>query len=1111
MFACIFCGISGSTYAQSDSPRIEEREPSIIYLPVKEGEIREGGALERVIDLPAEAFRKWFKEVYLNRNSRDLPKYTFESVSARVEIEGQYAQMDMTFRITPYVNGWVEIPLGLKYAIFRSEQITAEPAIQLRPNHPSDHSEAEGYSIWCKIPDGYVSPLSTEIPEPITLSAEFVVPISRRGEEFVLDTSLPAQTKCTVDFYLPKENTILAQKGSMIFRSRISNDGKIVQPLETAGGPLQLQWRFDNQVMEEARAELEVKGKLTSSVLSEETVGTVAELEVKSLMAPFDSFVVEIDDHAQFVPPTEESTDYKIRVLEKNGALVQNRLLVELPVPTLGPVNVVISTRQTDPVPGDRGKRKFSIGRFNVVDSKIQSGTLALNVAGNVHVSWDTPRIFRERNSSLVQENGTQASFAYDQQPAVLDVFTLPIQTTARVKADYDLFLGNQDSQVRATLTYRLPRSYRDDLLIEMNGWEVDTVNTHGADQWQVIEGPTDQLLVPVANALGNDVMVNSPYQTVVFTVDAHIDHAAPNAENLILPWIVPRAEPLGSGSIAVIPDRNIRVRFRSESSIGFQLDRSRSQEAGLKGDDGRIVLRGNLTEPNLQLGLQFEKVTPRIIVEGQYDVALVENSTSAKISQQWLLEPFHTELSTWVLNIPDGISPLNATVVEINGKKVAGEIRADGKSIQFDMEDLAPPFRMQLNLDTQLVADEINAPEFELPLVTPNGEALESQGIEVEFKPTTFSFDAPRGMEILSNAEKWPSLEDTSKSVSIRLFEAPPEKIRIAAPFISQVAEKPAIIDFHWLQIGLTPTDRRDRAVYRIRTTTPDLVVQLPNEAEHTNVYWNDVEAEFTSLGKNKIRIVRPEIERKETDHLEIWYDFPNGAGISTSLRVQSPKIEGAVLGNNLPGMEGGHTYLQVVTPGNWMLLSAPALSEEMDWTWDEGRYRRVPRLNQAQLERLATATKQRSSYPEGMNRYLYSTVGPIEGVRLSAVKSSHLLMAFSGVAMLFLLLLFYLPVIRHTLLLGGVAVVAVGTVLVYPDFAILVSEMSALGIMLALLGMVLYLVASYRVPARPIARTRGADSQSVPPETTTGSSVMSPVSTASVAAVGSNSGNSP
>lgn len=1102
--------------AQVTAPlRVEERELPIFLLPVKDGVITEGAQLERVLDFPAEAFRTWFKDVYLNRNPKGLPKYSFEGVTADISVDGENALIIATYEIVPRVSGWIRVPIGLRNAVFRSEIVTT-PEIQVFVDPPADNTVDDGYALWCEIPAAAGAPLAPLKREAIKLEVTALVALSTRGDETALDTNLPADTKCLVKIDIPKSGATFSHHGSMVVKSLTDPPPPehSVQLLEFAGGPLGLHWRFDEQSTMERSVQLEVKGALRASVDVESTIVTEAKLVVSSKTIEFDSFEVQIDDSAEFVPSTTPASGYTIRPLDSQGQRFGNRLLVELAEPTKEPVTVSITTRQTEPVPSERGKRQFSIGQFDVVGSDFQEGVLNIVAANNVHVMWDTPTSMREQSIRTGDIPNIRASYSYDHQPATLIVNTQPIQSTARVKSEYELRVGALDSELDGRLTYRLPRTYHDDLVIDMKGWTIHGVDTQGAAQWQPSDDDSGQLILPLAGETGADTMSVAPYRTIELTIHARLDHPMRNPADIQLPWPIPRAEPWGTATVKVIQTDDIDIRYQSELSDGFQLDRSQSQESELSGQRGTIVLRASPSQEALKLGLSLTPVVPRLIVASKASVELQEGNPQSQIQQEFLYEPFHCVREKAILNLPDGINVSEVMSVQINGEAVAGQLvdLSTGRTIEYPLGDVAPPYKIELKYTSPIETMNADRSQYQISLLTPKVEDLAAERIDVDFKPFELTFQTPYEVDVLSPTEDWQSFGTALTPNTVQIPGNQFQQVEFSAPFLTPKSDDRVVVDFHWLQVALTADERRDRATYTLRTTAPKLTVSLPEKVDYAEVYWNGTEQEFTQE-KNQITFNITEHNESGGDRLEIWYKYPPGVGIQSSMNVDSPVIENAIIGSGQPGKETGYSYLQIVSPGNWLILSASEMSEEMEWMWNRGRYRRTPRLNQDQLEKLAKIHKQ-SQFPQGMDRSLYSTIGPIKGVRITAAKTSYLMLMFSGIALASLMFLFYVPKSRHAVVFGAVAIAVTGLAMAFPDFAVLIGQMSVLGMMLGILGIMLYHMFSYRAPVKSAVRARSSsDSQASVPATTqptSNSAGHSAVSTTSLPATVPSSGQS-
>ncbi|WP_146119222.1 hypothetical protein [Blastopirellula marina] len=1108
--------VSTAVGQTTPTPRIEERNlPKTILLPVKDGVITEGAPLETVIDFPAEAFQKWYQEFYRPSVPRELPKYAFDGVRAEITVEGNNARIHVTYEIVPSVSGWIQVPLGLRDAVPRSQPVI-RPEIDFKLDRPADNNTHDGYSLWCHIPEEEGAPLSPLKQESITIEASAVIPLTDRGDEWSLETNLPADTKCQVEIDIPQAGAKFSQQGNMVFKSLTEPPPPehSVQLLEFAGGPLNLNWRFDEQSSIEQAVQLQVIGELRATAEQEDRVTTVASLEVSSKTIPFDSFDIQIDDNADYIPPTMPASNYKVQQIENQGQRFGNRLHVELSEPTKGPVIVSVTTRQTEPVPGDRGKRQFTLGRFDVVGSEFQSGDLTIAAANDVHVMWDTPQSMRERTIRSGEIPNVRASYDYDHQPAFLVINTQPIQSTARVKSEYELSVGTLDSELVGKFTYRLPRTYHDDLVIDLNGWNVTRtrVDPPDAAQWQPPEGDSDQLILPLSPVTSGEAIANAPYRTITIEMRARRDHAQRDPEAIQLPWPMPRAEPWGTDMVMVIPSDDVDIRYQSEKSTGFQLDRSQSQAVELTGKRGTIVLRAAPAQDNLQLGLALSPIVPRLIISNKARVQLQAGNQQSLVTQQFRLETFHSVPEKAIFDLPMGIDTSEVLQAKVNDVEVAGRLidQMNGRMMEYPLGEADPPYRIELSYTSPIETMNADRSQYQLYLMTPQTSELSAAQIDVDFKPLELTFDAPEEVDVLSPTQKWQPFATALLPNTVHIPGDQCQLVEFSAPFLVPKTDDRVVVDFHWLQVALTPDERRDRAVFTLRTSAPKLTITLPQGVSDTEVYWNGSETEYAQVD-NKITFEVSEHSDTGEDLLDVWYRYPLGTGIQSSMQVESPEIENAIIGSGHPGKDGGYSYLQIVSPGNWMVLSAAQMSEEMDWVWQNGRYRRTPRLDQSQLEQLA-GIKATSEFPRGMDRALYSTIGPIRGVYITSAKLSHLMLLFSGISLGTLLLLFYVPQSRNTLVFGAAAIGMISLAVVYPDFAVLIGQMSAIGIMLAIVGIALYHMLSSRAPVRSAVRARSSsDSQaSVPVQSTSNSAGHSAVSTTSLPATIPSSGQS-
>jgi hypothetical protein len=146
--------------------------------------------------------------------------------------------------------------------------------------------------------------------------------------------------------------------------------------------------------------------------------------------------------------------------------------------------------------------------------------------------------------------------------------------------------------------------------------------------------------------------------------------------------------------------------------------------------------------------------------------------------------------------------------------------------------------------------------------------------------------------------------------------------------------------------------------------------------------------------------------------------------------------------------------TYWQLVLPPKEHVVVPPAsLSGEFSWGWNGLFWGRIPLLEQRQLERWCGA-RELTDVAGNTNRYLFSTLGPVDGCELRTAMRPLIVMAASGAALVLGLLLIYVPGLRHPtiLLVGAVGLGAAAAI--YPEPALLLAQAASLGVVLTVLA---------------------------------------------------------
>ena len=269
------------------------------------------------------------------------------------------------------------------------------------------------------------------------------------------------------------------------------------------------------------------------------------------------------------------------------------------------------------------------------------------------------------------------------------------------------------------------------------------------------------------------------------------------------------------------------------------------------------------------------------------------------------------------------------------------------------------------------------------------------------------------------------------------------------------------------WIQTWLVEDQRRDRAVFRVRTSEPQVRIILPRDEAHTahgiRVATDGREVPFEGPDPQGIVTcpvpaappaspITPAtaLEPLSEHVVEIWYTIAQPSR-GTGRRVWSaPEIDA------VDHVE--RSYWQLILPRGEVLLAGDR-SWMMEWAWQWGGYgwRRGLLREQADLEQWVGASTQ-ALIPASTNQYVFTAFGLPH--RLAATTSSRalLLLAGSGSVLAAGLLLTYLPVPWHPAVLLGLSSVLLTLGLFFPEPATLMAQFAVVGLCLVLLGRTLH-----------------------------------------------------
>jgi hypothetical protein len=265
---------------------------------------------------------------------------------------------------------------------------------------------------------------------------------------------------------------------------------------------------------------------------------------------------------------------------------------------------------------------------------------------------------------------------------------------------------------------------------------------------------------------------------------------------------------------------------------------------------------------------------------------------------------------------------------------------------------------------------------------------------------------------------------------------------------------EASTIVERAVLQTQLTETFRQDRALFRLSTNRKRIDVSLPTGADMRALEIL-VNGAVVLPEEIRTRTATIPLGGGTTDYvLELRYHF-DGRGPQGPLELEGPQLSSARWIQQL--------YWQLIVPsGEHVVLSPDRYTAEFGWVWSDFLWRRESTHGEQDLERWVKdgLVSDESQLPDvrpatfpstaSSNRYLFSSVGKIEPLRIYTLGRARLVLLASLPLLAFGLGLIYVPWLRHpaTLFIAAVLVASAGVVA--PQVALLLAQASLLGLVL-------------------------------------------------------------
>ncbi len=1084
---------------------VREVTPSGFYLRNKRGD------LVYVPDVSYEQFEQLLKQ-QRKLATPQRPAFSIKVMTITGEVIGDQleAVVDFTLeglRLEGSPEGtWFRVPLR-----FDQAYLYKKPSFEGPGRHFLTFDDQQG---------GYICWLQMSADAVHTVRLPLLVPVNRVGEEsrFTLQAPSPLASTLTVTVpENPAEGTVKELVGDVGRPLSFTSNGKTQGVFSIRGirGNVSISWHKSRAAERQANVRLDVFGTIvvTADELLQE-VRSDGRFVVRGFGGPVEVFQVRLPPGMRLREVPEDG--YEVRPLVEEESVRGDGQLVEVRLdrPTTNEVHI----RLIAELPSSQDATDWPLTVSKLVDSSLEfmparfefegvarhRGQIDLVVKGDWSLLWaEDPALPRTKTNGKAASSGLLARFRYHNQTNALRVWIRQQPARITVEPTYDVYVDAQQARLFASLVCRTSGSKAGSLKCSLPGWTAEIVNFADVDSTLPIDMSGSTLVIPIpveAQAAGHFSLQIEARQSLMASV---VSSTSPL--KIVLPTIAAenptRANLIVSpATVTLIPADNILLTPRPKNMQALSplitpiatSTRQTTDPAAAVPDDGArsyeaTVFRYRDRGASEQAVFVADfKVQPQSIsVSVASTVTLDRRSYGVK--QRLSYRVLHEPVDTLELAVPKSLvdSELGSLRILLDGEPLTPSFAeaSVGRRVPVRVrlpQPMLGPIELSVIHPRKPIAKlrDDESLQLTIPLVfTATGSQTHTTVIG---NTLTIVHQTPMRVDLAGGA--WTVAESESgpgKMVLTTASDGSDAVIDVSLSGRNQASS--SILDQVWVQTWLTDTQRRDRTVFRLRTSEPEMRIRLPRIGNQgvtaIEVVVDQRKVEVSPLNdRSEITFAIPNdgTHSMESHVVELWYQS------SASDRSIGSLTFRAALLDAVDHVE--RCYWQLVLPRREIVLwGSQSQAAELTWRGWAG-WRRTPLREQRDLERWIGAAR-RAPIPPELNTYLFTSFGAPQ--QLSAVTSSRVLVLFtaSGLALAIGLLLVYFPAMRHPALLMTVGIFLLVLAPIAPEVSVLFAQAASLGIVLALLARLLraVLLRAHPATATVQGRTQFSDSKMV------------------------------
>ena len=1027
---------SSTPPATSDSGRIQELQPPVYYVEDASGK------LVPMFGFKFEDFMKAFNQMQGLATETPPSRYVLRKMSAVGQIEADRATLTVQLDLLPRHDGLIRVPLNFSRAVVQGSVRHEGPVRHGDKEQPLLEFEEEG--------DGYVCWIRGKANEQHQLTFNLLLPLTTVGDETRLRFGAPRATRSELSLTVPLAGAVGRVSEGATLRTETPKDKKTTQFVaEGFRGHFELAWHKPEVRAAETPTVMEAVGEILAKI-DDHSINTEATLRVRGHGEPLDRFRVRLPIGAELL--ATNPSGYSVAEVATDDAAASDGRLVEIQLrkKTTGPVSVRLATRRSHDKP--QSAEWIELAGFEVIGAARQSGHVAVEVAGDLYVSWD-PKLGVQQVEQLpdtLRQKDLAAGFEYFVQPYSLKARAVPRKTRISVEPEYLLLVDAQQVRLEATLKYAVRGKKALVLGVAMGDWEFDEVGPENLVAVDGVELTESGLLsIPLLQPSTGEIELK---------VKAHRRIAQEN-EPLRLTFPQPQVTSPGPAAVVILPADNVQLTPDVASTVGLVRQEVVPPMKLPKRQQAPLFYRSEVAQASLvaQRVVHAQaiavNVRSRITLEGR----------SGRVEQRMSYKIDYEPQGKLTVEVPRSLVGLEGLEFHLDGQKLPPTAISEG--VQPKQNDPKASVRMQIALrSARIGVCELTlryplkpsnlVPKSAIlrtvPLVMPLDGHLSGNNLVVTGTPE-LQLKPPQG--------PWKAKADAMKPDGQASTPGPRSELElIAAERVGEVelgvyleslgVSGGTVVQRAWVQTWLTQTGRQDRALFRFTTDRKEIEIVLPGDSEQTEVdfYLDGRPIKPKAATRNPLVISLPERVTERERLLEVRFHCPNSRPRRGRFELDLPRLGTDTWTRRM--------YWQLtLPPDEHVVNNPPGFVCEFRWGWNGVFWGREPWLGQKELETwIGTSHVEDAS--AGTNCYLFSTLGEATGGELRTASRSWIVLGASGLALVAGLLLIYVPASRHPASLFVVAVVCGCTGMLYPEPTLLVLQAASLGLGLTLLA---------------------------------------------------------